>query len=215
MYAEQAKTALHYTWINASCHREIFNFFDLDPTMIPSLVFYTANKNKHTTMIGKFDYSTVMEQSDLFLNGKLPVFKPKVDKRDIIIEEKDCSLDQQAPAEDDGFDDILAEILKEEAAKAAAAEDFDEKPSKTKKKAQKKSKVPPMQWRFSMCHSILKKAIGHMSDATIGNDVRRIHIFDTWNKLQIKAEVEEVKILDEVMMYEYGGVQIKVVKKQS
>ena len=140
MYAEQAKTALHYTWINASCHREIFNFFDLDPTMIPSLVFYTANKNKHTTMIGKFDYSTVMEQSDLFLNGKLPVFKPKVDKRDIIIEEKDCSLDQQAPAEDDGFDDILAEILKEEAAKAAAAEDFDEKPSRTKKKAQKKSK---------------------------------------------------------------------------
>ena len=48
-----------------------------------------------------------------------------------------------------------------------------------------------------------------MVDATIGNDVRRIHIFDTWNKLQIKAEVEEVKILDEVMMYEYGGVRNK------
>ena len=67
-------------------------------------------------------------------------------------------------------------------------------------KAQKRSKVPPMQGRFSMCHSILKKAIGHLSDATIGNDVRRIHIFDTWNKLQIKAEVEEVKILNDAFV---------------
>lgn len=140
MSAEQEKTALHYTWINGTCHREIFNFFDIDPTNIPSVVFYTANKNKHTTMIGKFDYPTVIEQSNSFTSGKLPVFKPKVDKRDIIIEEKDCSLEQQAPTEDDGFDDILAEILKEEAAKAAAAEDSDVKPSKTKKKSHKKSK---------------------------------------------------------------------------
>jgi hypothetical protein len=53
--------------------------------MVPTMVFYAAGKNKHTTMIGKFDFKTVSEQSDKFMNGELPVFKPKVDKRDIII----------------------------------------------------------------------------------------------------------------------------------
>ena len=53
--------------------------------MTPTVVFYTAGKNKHTTMIGKFDYKTVLEQSDKFMQGQLPVFKPKVDKRDIVI----------------------------------------------------------------------------------------------------------------------------------
>ena len=53
--------------------------------MIPSVVFYTAGKNKHTTMIGKFDYKTIVENADKFMNGELPVFKPKVDKRDIVI----------------------------------------------------------------------------------------------------------------------------------
>ncbi len=53
--------------------------------MTPTVVFYTAAKNKHTTMIGKFDYKSISEQSDKFMQGKLPVFNPKVDKRDIVI----------------------------------------------------------------------------------------------------------------------------------
>lgn len=89
--AERAKSALHFAWINATCHREIFDYFDVDPTMTPTVVFYTAGKNKHTTMIGKFDHKTVVEQSDLFVTGKLPVFKPKIDLRDIIIKDIDCS----------------------------------------------------------------------------------------------------------------------------
>lgn len=48
---------------------EIFNYFDVDPTMTPTVVFYTTGKNKHTTMIGKFDYKTVIEQSDKFMQG--------------------------------------------------------------------------------------------------------------------------------------------------
>lgn len=59
--------------------------------MTPTVVFYTAGKNKHTTMIGKFDHKTVVEQSDLFVTGKLPVFKPEIDLRDIIIKDIDCS----------------------------------------------------------------------------------------------------------------------------
>jgi hypothetical protein len=47
--------------------------------MTPTIVFYTANKNKHATMIGKFDVTTITEQSNAFMNGKLPVFLPKID----------------------------------------------------------------------------------------------------------------------------------------
>ena len=43
-------------------------------------------------MIGKFDLTTIGEQADLFMKGGLPVFRPKVDKRDIVIEDKDCSI---------------------------------------------------------------------------------------------------------------------------
>ena len=55
------KSALHFAWVNATCHREIFDYFDVDPTMTPTVIFYTAIKNKHTTMIGKFDHKTVLE----------------------------------------------------------------------------------------------------------------------------------------------------------
>jgi len=105
--------------------------------MIPSVVYYTAGKNKHTTMIGKFDYKTVADQSDKFMAGELPVFKPKVDKRDIIIEEKDCEAPAPAAAIDDGFDEILAEILaEEEAQKLKLEEEFE---YKSKQKGKKKA----------------------------------------------------------------------------
>jgi hypothetical protein len=83
--AEKVKSPLHFTWINATCHKGFFNYFDVDPTMTPTVVFYTAAKNKHTTMIGKFDYKSISEQNDKFMQGKLPVFNPKVDKQDIVI----------------------------------------------------------------------------------------------------------------------------------
>lgn len=103
--------------------------------MIPSVVFYTAGKNKHATMIGKFDVKTIAEQSDLFMQGKLPVFLPKIDQRDIVIKDVDCAAQVVAQDEDDGFDDILAEILaEEEAARLANQENVAEAPSKPKKK---------------------------------------------------------------------------------
>ena len=76
-------------------------------------------------------------------------------------------------------------------------------------KAQKRSKVPPIQGRFSMCHAIFKKTIAHLGEDEIGKDVRRIHMFDAFNKLQIKTEEENLKILDPVQKYEYGGVRSK------
>ena len=60
-----------------------------------------------------------------------------------------------------------------------------------------------------MCHAIFKKTIAHLGEDEIGKDVRRIHMFDAFNKLQIKTEEENLKILDPVQKYEYGGVRSK------
>ena len=57
-----------------------------------------------------------------------------------------------------------------------------------------------------MCYSIFKTSFGHVSDATIGNDVRRIHAFDSLWKIQIKAEVENNKLI-EPGGFEYGGIR--------
>ena len=59
-----------------------------------------------------------------------------------------------------------------------------------------------------MCYSIFKKSFGHISDATIGNDVRRIHAFDSWCKIQIKAEVENNELI-EPGGSEYGGIRLR------
>jgi len=46
---------IHYTWVNTTCHEEAFKYFNVDPTMLPTVVFMHVNHNKHASMIGKFD----------------------------------------------------------------------------------------------------------------------------------------------------------------
>ena len=60
-----------------------------------------------------------------------------------------------------------------------------------------------------MCYSIFKNSFGHISDATIGNDVRRIHAFDSLCKIQIKAEVENNKLV------EHGGSEYEGILARS
>ena len=44
-----------------------------------------------------------------------------------------------------------------------------------------------------MCYSIIKQSYGHISDDTVGADVRRIYAFHNWRKIRIKMEVEKDK----------------------
>lgn len=106
--------------------------------MLPTVIFYTAGKNKHAKMVGKFDVQTIIDQSDKFMNGKLPVFLPKTNQRDILIKDIDCSAQVMLADAYDGFDDILAEILAEEEAARQAKQDEEEDDTKTKPKKKKK-----------------------------------------------------------------------------
>ena len=68
MNAGSVKSPLHFGWLNATCHKEIFNYFDV-PKMVPTMVSYAAVNNKHTKMIEKFGYKKVSEQSDMLMNS--------------------------------------------------------------------------------------------------------------------------------------------------
>ena len=91
-------------------------------------------------MIGKFDAETVRDHEDRFKNGKLPLVDAKVAKKDIVIDELDCAalVQDVGMDDDDDFDEILAEILAEEAERKRLEEgdsdSDDEKETKKKKK---------------------------------------------------------------------------------
>ena len=122
---------------------ELFKYFDVDPTSLPSIIFYTPVNNKYTQMIGKFDADTVLSHEDRFKNGRISLIDAKVPKREIVFDEIDCAAlvqENQIEADDD-FDEILAEILAEEQERKRLEEgDDDSDDEGTKKKKKKSSK---------------------------------------------------------------------------
>jgi len=66
---------IHFTWVNTTCHvssvsssgsqlfvflqAEVFSYFDVDPTSLPTVVFMHVNHNKYAQMIGKFDKESI------------------------------------------------------------------------------------------------------------------------------------------------------------
>lgn len=64
---------IHYTWINATCHKEALNYFNVDPTMLPTVVFMHISKNRHSLMEGKFDRDSLREHEHRFKLGKVPL----------------------------------------------------------------------------------------------------------------------------------------------
>ena len=53
-----------------------------------------------------------------------------------------------------------------------------------------------------MCYGIVTTSVEHSDDSTVATCVRRSHAFDRWNKIQIKMEVENDKLI-EPMYREY------------
>ena len=106
----------------------MFKYFDVDPTMLPTIIFTHVNHNKYAAMIGKFDEEVILNHEEEFKHGRIALRDAKVDAREIKFSGKDCPNMQLEPAtqEDDDFYDTLAEILAEEKAKKEAEEDSGE-----------------------------------------------------------------------------------------
>lgn len=55
----------------------------MDPTALPTVIFYNSQHNRYGTMIGKFDRESIEDHEDRFKNGKLASRDAKVDKKQI------------------------------------------------------------------------------------------------------------------------------------
>ena len=51
----------------------MFKYFDIDPTMLPTVAFMHVNHNKYAAMIGKFDEEAILDHEERFKTGKLPL----------------------------------------------------------------------------------------------------------------------------------------------
>ena len=128
--------------MNTTCHTEWFKYFDVQPFAAPTVVFYNPAAHRHEAMVGKFLKEDVADSEDRFVRGKLPTRETPTPQEDINFIKKDC----QAPAfeaneSDEGFDEILKEILaEEEERKKNEAEEELRYPKKDKKKKKKKKK---------------------------------------------------------------------------
>ena len=46
---------IHYSWVNVTCHPEWLNYFEIDATQLPTVVFYYPEKEHDSPCgMGKF-----------------------------------------------------------------------------------------------------------------------------------------------------------------
>lgn len=79
--AERTGLPIFYSWFNTTCHPEIFQWFNIDPNFMPTVIFYAADHNKHANLIGKFDKESIAEHETKFKEGKLPLQDAKIPQK--------------------------------------------------------------------------------------------------------------------------------------
>ena len=134
--ANRFASVVHYSWVNTTCHPEIFDFFDVDPTMLPTMVYYNSQHNKYGKHIGMFTKEMIADHEERFKKGSLSFMDAKVDRSEIKFADNGVCAEMQLDtasdsALDDDFDEIMAEIAAEEQARKEA-ERGDETKSKKK-----------------------------------------------------------------------------------
>lgn len=61
----------------------MLKYFDINPMFVPTVVFYYPEKNKQAHLIGKFDYETIKDHEQRFIQGKLPTFDVNIKAKDM------------------------------------------------------------------------------------------------------------------------------------
>jgi len=140
--AEKNLIPVHYTWVNTTCHGEWFKYFDVQPFSAPTVVFYNPSAHRHEQSIGKFTTEEIAHYEHRFVNGRLRTRDTPTPQEDIQFTKKDCQAAAfEANESDEGFDEILAEILAEEEQRKKDAEEEELRyPKKETNKKQKKKK---------------------------------------------------------------------------
>lgn len=128
---EKPYTFLH---LNATCHDEFLNEFNINVDSLPNALIYVPIKDKYTQLIGTFDRENISDYINGVIHGKYGM--QTVTKDQFKFLEKDCSLikDDIIVSEDD--DDIMKEMMEE--IKRKEAEKEKERIESEKKKGKKK-----------------------------------------------------------------------------
>lgn len=81
-------------------------------------MFYYPQKELQANLIGKFDIDTISDHEERFIKGRLATWTPPKPHTEFQLLEKDCSKGVDLGDADSSLDDeILREIMEEEAAK--------------------------------------------------------------------------------------------------
>jgi len=112
--AKKAGGPISFSWIDATCHSNFAAAFELGETDLPTMIFLSPQKLKWARSVGAFDVETLGNFGNRVAAGR--VSTNSVSELPTL-EEVDCSTVKRgadAVVEDDGADDIMAEILEEE-----------------------------------------------------------------------------------------------------
>jgi len=89
--ADRQGLPVYYTWFNTTCHPEVFQWFDVDPNFVPTVVYYATEVNKQANLIGKFDKESLQEHEIKFKDGKLGLSDAKVKQKEMVLSDiTDC-----------------------------------------------------------------------------------------------------------------------------
>jgi len=112
--AKKAGGPISFSWIDATCHPNFAAAFELGETDLPTMVFLSPQKLKWARSVGAFDVETLGNYGNRVAAGRVSTNTLSELPQ---LEEVDCSTVKRgadAVVEDDGADDIMAEILEEE-----------------------------------------------------------------------------------------------------
>ena len=156
---------ISFSWLDATCHTNFLSAFELGDTDLPTMIFVSPQKLKWARSVGAFDQETLSAFGNRVVAGRqstnslseLPQLDPEVDC---------ATVKRGAEAyveEEDGADDIMAEILEEERRKREALEaelaaekgsqPEESKPSSGKKKSEM-SKLELLESEIEECEAM-------------------------------------------------------------
>jgi len=160
--AKKAGGPISFSWIDATCHPNFAAAFELGETDLPTMVFLSPQKLKWARSVGAFDVETLGNYGNRVAAGRVSTNTLSELPQ---LEEVDCSTVKRgadAVVEDDGADDIMAEILEEErrareereAALAAEGGAEAAAPAASKKKKSDMSKLELLEAEGEECESM-------------------------------------------------------------
>ncbi len=100
-----------FGWVNATCHDQLSNTFNVNPEQVPTLVIYVPSRDSFTTLFGSYDADNINSFIERVIQGKV-VFN-KVDREKVKLPPIKC---EEIKEYNESFEDdeVLKEILEEQ-----------------------------------------------------------------------------------------------------